>query len=60
VPRVPGGVVTVAESGIRGPDDVRRYADSGADVVLVGEALVTGDDPRGAVQKMVAAGERTG
>jgi len=59
-PRVPDGVVTVAESGIRGPDDVRRYADGGADVVLVGEALVTGDDPRGAVQKMVAAGERAG
>jgi len=57
-PRVPDGVVTVAESGIRGPDDVRRYADSGADVVLVGEALVTGDDPRGAVRNMVAVGER--
>jgi indole-3-glycerol phosphate synthase len=57
-PRVPDGVVTVAESGIRSPEDVRRYADAGADVVLVGEALVTGDDPRGAVEKMVAAGER--
>jgi indole-3-glycerol phosphate synthase len=55
-PRVPDGVVTVAESGIRGPEDVRRYADAGADVVLVGEALVTGDDPRGAVEAMVAAG----
>ena len=32
--------VTVAESGIRGPDDVARYAAEGADVVLVGEALV--------------------
>jgi indole-3-glycerol phosphate synthase len=59
-PRVPDGVVTVAESGIRGPDDVRRFADAGADVVLVGEALVTGDDPRGTVEKMVAAGERAG
>ena len=57
-PRVADGVLTVAESGIRSPDDVRRYADAGADVVLVGEALVTGDDPRGAVEKMVAAGER--
>jgi indole-3-glycerol phosphate synthase len=59
-PRVPDGVVTVAESGIRGPDDVRRFAGAGADVVLVGEALVTGDDPRGTVEKMVAAGERAG
>jgi indole-3-glycerol phosphate synthase len=55
-PRVPAGVVVVAESGVRGPDDVRRYALAGADVVLVGEALVTGDDPRGAVEQMVTAG----
>jgi len=58
-PRVPAGVVTVAESGIRGPDDVQGYADAGADVVLVGEALVTGGDPRGTVEKMVAAGDRS-
>jgi indole-3-glycerol phosphate synthase len=55
-PRIPDEVVTVAESGIRAPEDVRRYADAGADVVLVGEALVTGDDPRRAVEAMVAAG----
>ncbi|MDQ4084949.1 MAG: indole-3-glycerol phosphate synthase TrpC [Actinomycetota bacterium] len=55
-PRIPEGVVKVAESGIRAPEDVRRYADAGADVVLVGEALVTGDDPRRAVEAMVAAG----
>jgi indole-3-glycerol phosphate synthase len=59
-PLVPDGVVTVAESGIRGSDDVRRYGDAGADVVLVGEALVVGDDPGAAVRAMVAAGsERT-
>lgn len=57
-PRIPDGVVKVAESGIRGPDDVREYAAAGADVVLVGEALVTGDDPRAAVAGMVAAGTR--
>jgi indole-3-glycerol phosphate synthase len=55
-PHLPEGVVAVAESGIRGPDDVRRYGDAGAHVVLVGEALVTGGNPRDAVAAMVAAG----
>jgi indole-3-glycerol phosphate synthase len=45
-------VVKVAESGITGPDDVRRYVAEGADVVLVGEALVRDGDPEGAVRAM--------
>lgn len=55
-PKMPTGVVRVAESGVRGPRDVWQYARSGADVVLVGETLVTGRDPRAAVSDMVAAG----
>lgn len=55
-PRVPSGIVKVAESGVRGPHDVFEYARAGADAVLVGEALVTGDDVRAAVADMVAAG----
>ncbi|MFC7406782.1 indole-3-glycerol phosphate synthase TrpC [Georgenia alba] len=53
---VPDDVVRVAESGVRGPHDVLEYARSGAHAVLVGEALVTGGDPRAAVADMVAAG----
>jgi indole-3-glycerol phosphate synthase len=45
-------VVRVAESGIAGPDDVRRLVGEGADVVLVGEALVRDGDPEGAVRAM--------
>jgi indole-3-glycerol phosphate synthase len=45
-------VVTVAESGIAGPADVRRFVGEGADVVLVGEALVRNGDPEGAVRAM--------
>ena len=56
-PRIPDGVVKVAESGIRGPHDVLELGRLGADAVLVGEALVTGDDPRQAVADMVAAGQ---
>ena len=40
---IPAGVIKVAESAVRGVEDVRHYRDAGADVVLVGEALVTGD-----------------
>lgn len=53
---VPSDIVLVAESGIRGPRDLVAYAGCGADAVLVGEALVIGDDPRAAVHEMVAAG----
>ena len=47
---------TIAESGVRGPHDVIEYARAGADAVLVGETLVTGEDPRVAVADLVAAG----
>lgn len=39
----PAGVVLVAESAVRGLSDVEAYAKQGADAVLIGEALVTGD-----------------
>ncbi len=55
-PRIPDGVVRVAESGVRGPHDLLAYAGAGADAVLVGEGLVTGQDPRQAVADLVAAG----
>ena len=41
--RIPAGVVRVAESAVRTTEDVAAYRAAGADVVLVGEALVTGD-----------------
>src|SRR5690606_19967842 len=55
-PSIPDSVVRVAESGVRGPHDVIEYARFGADVVLVGETLVMGDDPRSSVADLVAAG----
>ncbi len=39
-PRIPPGVRTVAESGLRTPADVREMGMWGYDAVLVGEALV--------------------
>ncbi len=35
--------IKVAESSVKTVSDVKRYRDAGADVVLVGEALVTGN-----------------
>ncbi len=42
-PLIPDGVIRVAESAVSSPAHVADYRAAGADVVLVGEALVTGD-----------------
>ena len=55
-PGLPNHVVKIAESGVRGPHDLIRYASSGADAVLVGEGLVTKKSPRDAVAELVTAG----
>ena len=55
-PKIPDGIVKVAESGVRGPRDLLGYAAAGADAVLVGESLVTEKDPRSAVADLVTAG----
>lgn len=51
-PLIPDDRVKVAESGISGPDDVRRFVEEGARAVLVGEALVKDGAPRDAVAAM--------
>jgi indole-3-glycerol phosphate synthase len=55
-PGLPAPIVKIAESGVRGPHDLIRYASSGADAVLVGEGLVTKKSPRDAVAELVTAG----
>ncbi|MEU4162995.1 indole-3-glycerol phosphate synthase TrpC [Actinoplanes sp. NPDC026670] len=55
-PGLPQSVVKIAESGVRGPHDLIRYASAGADAVLVGEGLVTQKSPRDAVAELVNAG----
>lgn len=54
---LPDYATRVAESGVRGPQEIVSYARSGADAVLVGEALVTSGNPMTAVKDMVAAGQ---
>ncbi len=55
-PTIPDHIAKVAESGVRGPEDLVHYAKAGADAVLVGESLVTGRDPRSSVHQLVTAG----
>lgn len=55
-PGVPPSVVLVAESGVRGPADLLAYAGAGADSVLVGESIVTSQDPKSAVSDLSSAG----
>jgi indole-3-glycerol phosphate synthase len=52
----PADVIKVAESAVRNADDVAHYRKAGADVVLVGEALVT-NDPAQMLQSFLLAGK---
>jgi len=52
---LPNSVVRVAESGIKSPADAALVASAGCDAVLVGEHLVTADDPADALRELVAA-----
>ena len=45
IPRIPSELIRVAESGISSRSDVERAQDAGANVILVGEALVKAGDP---------------
>lgn len=54
-PHLPERSVRVAESGVTGPEDVAEYHGWGADVVLVGEALVRSGDPRSSVREFIGS-----
>ena len=52
---IPRGVVKVAESGIRGPEDVVRMSEAGADAFLVGETLMRAASPGEVLAELVRA-----
>lgn len=52
--QIPAGVIRVAESAVKSSADVAHYRAAGADVVLVGEALVTQGDPVRTLQDFLA------
>ncbi len=54
IARIPPDRVAVHFSGVRGPDDVARAAQTRADAALVGEALMREADPRDLLKRMLA------
>ncbi len=55
-PLLPKGILAVAESGIRTPDEVRRLADAGYRAVLVGEQLLRAASPGEALRSLFPSG----
>jgi len=51
--RLPSDRIRVAESGIKGPEDVRRLRSAGYDAFLIGEHLVRADDPERALRELL-------
>ncbi len=51
---IPSESVAIAESAVVTVEDVGAYRDQGADLVLVGEALVTGDSPEERVKEFLS------
>lgn len=56
--RIPPTAIKIAESAVLTPADVAHYRGAGADVVLVGEALVT-NDPVSTIEAFLVAGALT-
>jgi indole-3-glycerol phosphate synthase len=54
---MPEGILRVAESGIRGPDDAAALAAAGFHAVLVGESVVTAGDRAASVAALRRAGQ---
>ena len=49
---LPESVTTVAESGIRTPEDIARLSAAGYKAFLVGERLITQPDPGAALREL--------
>jgi indole-3-glycerol phosphate synthase len=52
IPRIPGGVIAVAESGYTDRSSMERVAACGADAVLIGSFLSASEDPRAEVESL--------
>lgn len=52
--RIPDTTVKVAESGIHGPEDLRRMRAAGADAFLIGELLMRAERPGEKLQELLA------
>jgi indole-3-glycerol phosphate synthase len=55
LPEIPGGVITVAESGFNAPAQFVALREAGVDAVLVGEALMRAEDIERATRRLLSA-----
>ncbi len=53
--RLPAGVIAVSESGLRTPADLQGMAALGYHAFLIGERLMSADDPGDALGALLAA-----
>ena len=59
IPRIPRGIVAVAESGMQTRSDVQRYAAVGADAVLIGSSISAAADPVAATAALAGITRRS-
>ncbi|MHB8511256.1 MAG: indole-3-glycerol phosphate synthase TrpC [Actinomycetota bacterium] len=52
-PRIPNGIVVIAESGIASREDVQRMRNAGVDAVHIGELLMRSPDKQNAVAELM-------
>ena len=52
---LPAGVITVTESGLKSPDDIRALKGTGIDAALIGESLMRAPDKRRFLAELRAA-----
>jgi len=55
IPLIPDGILAISESGIFTGSDAARARETGADAVLVGEALVRAGDPEALIRELKGA-----
>jgi indole-3-glycerol phosphate synthase len=60
VPRLPAGVISVAESGFRTREELERLARAGVDAALVGEAMMRSADIEAACRDLTGTSFSTG
>jgi indole-3-glycerol phosphate synthase len=59
IPRIPPGLVAIAESGVSTREDVERFARCGADAVLVGSSISAAPDPTQATRALAGVPRRS-
>lgn len=57
VPGLPQEILRIALGGVCKPRDLLAYASSGADAVIVGDAIMSSEDPAAVTRGLVAAGQ---